>query len=59
MCFMYVDKESIFQTVILKSSNKLAIAEHVSLYKPVNNKVYFNELKVRSIYTILWCSSTL
>ena len=56
---MYADKESMFQTVILKSSNKHPIADNVSLYKPVNNKFYFTELKVRTIYTILCCSYTL
>ena len=48
-----IDKGGIFSSVVLKNQDKQAIDEDISLYKAVNGKVFFNELKVSMAYTHL------
>jgi len=42
----YVDSEGIFSKVVLNSLHR-NVPKDINLYKPVKNKVYFHELKVR------------
>ena len=45
MYIYHADKEAMFQTVILKSINHKT-AKNINLYMPVDEKVYFSDLKV-------------
>ena len=47
MHIQLLDTDAMFQTVIL--SSKSSNIEKINLYKPVDGKVYFSELKVSKL----------